>query len=227
MGMVVTVAGAVGGIGTSTFAYAVALQVGSALQVGHKPVLIDAQPDGVPLDLVVGAEQVPGIRWSQVRIRSADISADTILSALPTHRGVAVLSADREATADAVALGHVVQVLRDEQCVVILDIPARHPLRASLRPEVDVLLLPPTLGGIVAAHAALREGTQLVLVDIGRADVTAPMVGEYLAYSPVGVVRWQRSVTAWAAAGGNLSRSSDVMRVAARIMGVDGGLRTA
>lgn len=223
MGIVITVSGAVGGIGASTFAYALALQAGSELQPGHAAVLIDAQSDGAPLDVVVGAEAVPGIRWSQVQIRSADISSDTILSALPTHHGVAVLSADRDAHVDAVALGYLVEVLRNEAYAVVLDIPARHPLRQSLCPDIDLLLLPPTMCGIVAAHVAMREATQLVHVDIGRTDVTERLLAEYLGRAPVGPVRWQRSVTAGAVAGGSLPRASEVMRLAAQILGaVDG-----
>ena len=223
MGMVISVSGAVGGIGTSTFAYALALQADPVLQSGCRAVLVDAQSDGAPLDLLVGAEAAPGIRWSQVRIRTTDIAADTILAALPQHRGVAVLSSDRDAAVDAAALGHVVSVLREENCVLVLDLPARDPLRESLRPDIDVLLLPPTMCGIVAAHVAMRESTVPVLVEVGSADVSAQMVAEYLAVQPLGVVRWQRSVRAGFVAGGSLPGTTDVMRIAALILGAASG----
>jgi hypothetical protein len=125
-----------------------------------------------------------------------------------------------------VALAHLVEVLRSEPCALVIDLPARHPLRETLVPDADVLLLPPTLAGLVAADLSLRAETMLVVVDIGRADVKINAVGEYLPLSPVGTVHWQRSVTTGGIAGGALPRSSDVMRVAELILGALGGRGT-
>lgn len=225
MGLVITVSGAVGGIGTSTFAWALAQQ---PAEPGWLPVLIDAQPDGAPLDLTGGAEQIPGIRWSQVRIRSTDIAAETIVSSLPTHHGVAVLSADAGATADPIALGHLVEVLRSGDHVVVLDLPARHALREAMQPKIDVMLLPPTMGGIVAAFRSMRPATQFVVVDIGRGDLLPDQLAEQLGRPPLGVVRWQRAVAASSIAGTRIPAGTDVMRLAAGILGTDGHvLRTA
>lgn len=212
MGVVVTVSGSVGGIGTSTFAFAVALQAGSGA------VLIDAQSDGVPLDVLIGAENAVGTRWSQVRIRSSDIAADTVSAALPEHHGIRVLSADRDGLPDAVAVGHLVTVLRAEADVIVVDVPARHPMRQSLRPDVDLLLLPPTLPGIVAATHALLPGTRACVVDLGFADIPLSRVGEYLDHPVAGTIRWQRAVSVAATAGDPLPLGCDVMRLAARVL---------
>lgn len=213
MGVVVTVSGSVGGIGTSTFAFAIALQAGPGT------VLIDAQPDGVPLDVLIGAENAVGTRWSQVSIRSSDIAAEAVSAALPEHHGIRVLSADRDGLPDALAVGYLVTVLRAEVGVIVVDVPARHPLRHSLRPDIDVLLLPPTLPGIVAATHALLPETRACVVDLGFADVPVPRVGEYVDRSVVGTIRWQRAVSAAATAGSPLPVGCDVMRLAARVLG--------
>lgn len=221
MGILITVSGAVGGIGTSTFAWAIAQQV-AHLMPSHTSVLIDAQASGPPLDLIAGAERVAGIRWSQVRVRSADIAHETVLAALPVHCGVSLLSSDEDATADGVALDHLVGVLRSESCVVVLDISARDARRESLAPEIDLLLVPPTMGGIVSAHRSLRPDTRVVLVETGHADVVLNQVAEYLARPELGSVRWQRAVIAGERSGAGTPRSTDVMKLAASVLEVHG-----
>ena len=212
MSTLVTVSGAVGGIGTSTFAYAIALNCNSGA------VLIDAQPDGVALDVLVGAEECAGARWSQVRIRTAEIKAQAILAALPQHGRLHILSADSEAAADSSAIPYLVRALQQDGVDVILDMSARSPLRKSLDPDVDVLLLPPTLPGIVAARTALLAKTRIVLVEAGTPEVLPRRVAEYLDREIAGVVRWQRGVALSATAGVPPPAGTDVMRVAASVL---------
>lgn len=207
MGIVVTVSGAVGGIGTSTFAYALALHSPSSA------VLIDVQPDGVPLDVLIGSEDVPGTRWSQVRVQSDAIAADAILTALPEFHGVRILSADADATADPRAVGILVEVLRGHVDLVVLDIPSRHPLIDALNADTEVLLAPPTLLGVCAVLAS-RSAAQLVVTDTGHAGFRPARMHEYLDSDIAGVVRWERAVHAAAAACTTPPTSTDVMRVA-------------
>ena len=212
MSTLVTVSGAVGGIGTSTFAYAIALHCNSGA------VLIDAQPDGVALDVLVGAEECAGTRWSQVHIRTAEINAQAILAALPHHGRLHILSSDSEAAADSSAIPYLVRALQQDGVDVILDISTRNPLRKSLDPDVDVVLLPPTLPGIVAARTALLAMTQVVLVEAGTSEVLPRLVAEYLDREIAGVVRWQRGVALSATAGVPPPAGTDVMRVAASVL---------
>lgn len=208
MGYVITVSGAVGGIGTSTIAYALALQPqGTA-------VLIDGQPDGAPLDILLGSESMPGTRWSQVRVRSAAIEANAVLSALPVVHGVHVLSADREGWADAAALPHLVQCLRERCELVVLDVPARGQLDLG-NVDLRLLLLPATVTGVGAALAMQDGPTRLLLVHSGRADFPPHAVGEYLDHEVLGSVRWQRGVTDASVACTPPPAGSDVMRIAA------------
>lgn len=211
MGRVVTVSGSVGGIGASTFAFAV------ALQTGPEAVLIDGC-QGLPLDLLIGAEARAGARWSQVRIRSSDIESDTVRAALPEHHGVRVLSSDAQAVPDAIAITHLVQALAKAPGAVVVDLPARDPLRTALRPDLDVLLLPPTVHGVAAARMSVRSGTRAIVVRTGAADVAEATIAGFIGV-PVGhVVRWQRSVSLAATAGAPPPAHSDVMTVAARLL---------
>lgn len=206
MGRVVTVSGAVGGIGTSTLAYTI------ALQGGEPAVLIDAQPDGVPLDVLVGSEAVPGARWGQVRVQSDAIEGTTVLAALPQFVGLHILSADRAGTADARALRFIVDALRACCELVVVDIPAREAVIEQLRADLRLLVVPPTVTGLGAALAVPDPGL-VVAVDIGRADFPISSMGDYLG-EVAGIIRWQRGV---ALAGSRCEPppgSSDVARVA-------------
>lgn len=207
MGCVATISGAVGGIGTSTLAFAFALQPQGEV------LLIDAQPDGAPLDILLGSEGLPGARWSQVRVRSDAIDAETVLQALPEHRGVHLLSADRGGAADARALRFIVDAVREHCDLVVIDIPARDPALEDLRPDLRVVLLPPTITGLGAAMASpLVE--LFVTVDIGHADFAIGAAAEYLGREVLGPLRWQRSVTMAAAQCLPPPAASDVVQVA-------------
>ena len=206
MGLVVTVSGAVGGIGTSTFAYAL------ALQQPERAVLIDAQPAGTPLDLLIGAEAEPGTRWRHVHV-TADIGPETIRAALPSWQRIRFLSADRERTANAAALLHLVSALRADD-LVILDIDARNPVLETLQPDLRVLLVPTTIYGLGAALCV--EGAVPVLVETMPADFS---VHDFAQYLP-GVATFNHELAVW-----QLMRetsmpplTSSVMRAAAAVM---------
>lgn len=206
MSHVFAVSGAVGGIGCSTFAYAL------ALQAPRPCLLIDCQPDGVPLDVLIGAEDVTGTRWSQVRVASDAITADSVMAALPEWNSVHFLSADRAAIADPAAVRAIVEALRREDHNVVLDLPTRSGTAADQR----ILLLPPTLLGIAAAGRWLDADTWCVISEAGWTDFSANHAERYLDAEQLGVVRRQRSVALAAATCAPPPASTDLMRVAAR-----------
>lgn len=212
MGFVVTVTGSVGGIGTSTMAHAMALQLGPG------SLLVDAQTDGLPLDVLVGAEAATGARWSQVHIRSAALSAADVAAALPEHHGLRILSADATTVADAAAIGYLVEVVRATDAHAVIDVPGRHPGRQALHPDLDLMLITPTLQGIVAAQHALAPDTVVVAVDTGGAQVTATRAAEHLGRDVLGPVRWQRGVSLAATAGRPVPENTDLMRMAAHLV---------
>lgn len=88
-GAVVGVLGAVGGCGGSTLAYWCAR---SAADRGQAVALIDGQPFGGGIDIALGLEGRAGVRWDDLADIRGTLSADQFAAALPSDRGVAVLS---------------------------------------------------------------------------------------------------------------------------------------
>lgn len=211
MGLVMSVTGSVGGIGASTFAFALALQSGA------ESVLIDGC-SRLPLDLLIGAEGRAGTRWSQVRVRSGDLEPSVIRAALPEHHGVRVLATDADAVPDPAAIQHLVGVLQREQGVVVLDLPPRDPLRTVLRTDLDVVLLPPTVHGVAAARLVALPTSQAVVVRCGGDEVPEHAIADYIGVPVRHAVRWQRSVTQAARAGAPLPARADLMTVAAALL---------
>lgn len=98
-GAVVAVLGGCGGAGASVFAAALAL---TAQSTGFRPdvLLIDGDPRGGGLDLVLGIEDRPGLRWPGLVIEAGRVSAGALHDALPSAgAGLHVLSGERGSTA--------------------------------------------------------------------------------------------------------------------------------
>ncbi|MFC6010131.1 septum site-determining protein Ssd [Nocardia lasii] len=94
-GVVIAVVGAGGGAGASTLAAATALR-GAARRVRRDTVLIDGAPLDGGIDLVLGMENVPGLRWPDLVIQDGRVSAAALHNALPAGApGLAVLSCGR------------------------------------------------------------------------------------------------------------------------------------
>jgi secretion/DNA translocation related CpaE-like protein len=83
------VAGAVGGAGASTLAAALAHH---ARESGPRAVLVDLDPTGGSLDLLVGAEDVPGARWDELSGITGRVDERVLREALPYSGGLPLLS---------------------------------------------------------------------------------------------------------------------------------------
>ncbi len=88
-GRVVAVVGSGGGAGASTFAATLAV-VAAARSL--RVLLVDADPTGGGLDVLLGIEDVPGVRWPDLAESRGRIGSDSLGGALPAAQGVAVLS---------------------------------------------------------------------------------------------------------------------------------------
>jgi secretion/DNA translocation related CpaE-like protein len=83
------VIGARGGAGASTLAAALAL---TAARDGVPALLVDADALGGSVELVVGCESEPGMRWPDVASTQGRVGAAALRAALPSRDGLAVLS---------------------------------------------------------------------------------------------------------------------------------------
>jgi secretion/DNA translocation related CpaE-like protein len=117
-GWLVAVGGSCGGAGASTVATAVALAAARGV------LLVDADPWGAGLDLLLGAERAEGLRWPDLTGLRGRVAGDALLAALPEAGGVHVLAASRSAPAPVpdAALSAVVEAARSVGHAVVVDV---------------------------------------------------------------------------------------------------------
>lgn len=118
-GWVVAVTSARGGAGASVFATALAHTASEAL-------LVDLDPWGGGIDLLLGGESAPGLRWPDLTLQGGRLTWSAVRDALPHTRGVSVLSGTRRS--HELSAGPVEAVLeagRRGGAAVICDMPRR------------------------------------------------------------------------------------------------------
>ncbi|GII53701.1 septum formation initiator [Planotetraspora thailandica] len=88
-GTVVCVTGGRGGVGATVLAASLAL---TAAREGARTLLIDADPLGGGIDVVLGQEEAMGARWPDIAGREGRVSYSALQDALPTFGDLTVLS---------------------------------------------------------------------------------------------------------------------------------------
>jgi secretion/DNA translocation related CpaE-like protein len=163
----IAVVGGCGGAGASVFACAVAV---AAFAAGRSVLLADCDRWGPGLDVVLGLEADPGVRWSDLtaptgRLVTAELHA--ALPRLPVPRGgVALLCHDRVIGRE-VSPGTVDVLLesgRRSGDVTVLDLP-RHPGesadRAVEQADLTVVVVPADVRGCFASGRLVGRLTDL------------------------------------------------------------------
>ena len=118
-GDVVAVIGGRGGAGASLLAVALA-------QVASDPLLVDLDPWGGGIDLLVGGETTPGVRWPDLALQGGRLNWSAVREALPRHRGISMLSGTRFGyELDAGPTGAVIDAGRRGGATVVCDLPRR------------------------------------------------------------------------------------------------------
>jgi len=118
-GQVVAVVGGCGGAGASLLAVALAQAATDAL-------LVDLDPWGGGIDLLVGGEATPGLRWPDLALQSGRLNWSSVREALPKHRGITVLSGTRRGyELEAGPVNAVVDAGRRGGVTVVCDLPRR------------------------------------------------------------------------------------------------------
>ena len=119
LGQVIAVTAGRGGAGASVFAAALA-------QVAAGALLVDLDPCGGGIDLLLGGESAPGLRWPDLSLQAGRLSWSSLHDALPRHRGVSVLSGTRHC--HEIGAGSAEAVLdagRRGGKIVVCDVPRR------------------------------------------------------------------------------------------------------
>jgi secretion/DNA translocation related CpaE-like protein len=152
-GRVVVVLGGRGGCGASVLATGLAV---TGLKQRRATLLVDADPLGGGVDLVLGWEERDGLRWPALAEASGRVHPPALVSALPSQGSLAVLSFDRDGDVEvpAAAMAAALDAGRRGRDLVVVDLPryldeaARYALTAADR---AYLLVTGDLRGCAAA----------------------------------------------------------------------------
>ena len=162
-GAVAAVIAGRGGAGASLFATALAYTATDAL-------LIDADPWGGGIDLALGTEAVPGLRWPDLALQGGRLNHASLREALPRYRGISVLSGSRAGCdIDAAPLGAVIDAGRRGGATVICDVPRRStPATETALDAADlVVVMTPADVRSCAAAAAIAPWVSAVNPNVG------------------------------------------------------------
>jgi secretion/DNA translocation related CpaE-like protein len=157
--VLVSVLGGRGGAGATTLAAALAV---TASARGSRAMLVDADPLGGGIDLVVGADAVAGLRWSQLSGARGRVGAAALHAALPRVDELTVLSFDRGAVepVPAEAMTTLLRAARRGHDLVVTDVSrrlddaSRVALQAS---DVTLLVVPAEVRAAVAASRVVHH----------------------------------------------------------------------
>lgn len=161
-GLAIAVTAGCGGAGATVLAAATAMRSANR----GRTLLIDADDLGGGIDLLVGLENSPGMRWTDLSLEGGRILADSLHAALPHGgNGLSVLAHARGG--GAVPLRPEVAVAtidagREHGDVVIVDLPHRDDeLTAAVSAAADlvVVVVPATVRGCAAGREALGRIT--------------------------------------------------------------------
>jgi secretion/DNA translocation related CpaE-like protein len=196
-GQAIGVIGGRGGAGASVLAAALAVTAGTW---GTSTVLVDADPWGGGIDLVLGAEDVPGLRWPDLASVRGWLPPGPLTAALPQVDGVAVLSWDRGGSdrVPAEAVHAVVSSAVRVAELVVVDLPRT--LDETASPAVRlcdlVLVVVPAevrataaAGRVVSAVRSLVPEVGVVVRGPAPARLSASAIAETLDARLVGELR--------------------------------------
>jgi secretion/DNA translocation related CpaE-like protein len=172
--LTVGVIGGRGGAGASTLACALAV---TAARAGRRTMLVDGDPLGGGLDVLLGGEQAEGRRWPDFAASKGRVAGGALEESLPRLHELRVLSWDR---GDAVviqpeAMRSVLAAARRRGGIVVVDLPRRiDEAMAEALAQVDLgLLVVPAELRAVAASGRVASMVGMVLQDL-RAVVRGP-----------------------------------------------------
>ncbi|WP_280453075.1 septum site-determining protein Ssd, partial [Nocardia cyriacigeorgica] len=208
-GVVVAVTGACGGAGASVLSAALALRSAHTGFRGHT-LLIDGAPLGGGLDMLLGIEKAPGLRWPDLIVEDGRISAAALHGALPSAApGLAVLSCGRGGSARPVigsgAMHAVIEAGRAAGDLVVCDISAERSQHADqVLDAADLVVLVVTAGlravaaaEAVSAHIGRRNPNRgLIVRGPAPGGLRGPEIAEVLDLPLLAAVRAQPGLPA-------------------------------
>ncbi|HTY28549.1 MAG TPA: septum site-determining protein Ssd, partial [Mycobacterium sp.] len=162
-GRVIAVMGGRGGAGASVFAAALA-------QIATSSLLVDLDPWSGGIDLLLAGEAAPGLRWPDLSLQGGRLSWPAVRDALPSHRGVSVLSGTRAChEMDAGPVEAILDAGRRGGVMVICDLPRRSTSAATAAAECADLVVTITTCDVrgIAAASALAPVLRTINPNVG------------------------------------------------------------
>jgi len=160
-GEVVAVIGGCGGAGGALLALA---------QAAREALLVDLDPWGGGIDLLVGGETLPGLRWPDLPLQGGRLNWSAVRDALPRHRGISLLSGTRRGYELAAApVDAVVDAGRRGGVTVVCDLPRRltDAAQAALYAADLVVVVSPCDVRACAATAAMAPVLAAINPNVG------------------------------------------------------------
>jgi secretion/DNA translocation related CpaE-like protein len=193
-----------GGGGASVLAAALAV---TAVRAGIRTLLVDADPYGGGLDLVLGGEDTAGLRWPDLAGMTGRVSGPALYEALPSVGELCVLSWDRGdlLSVSPAAVDAVLDAGRQSGELVVVDLP-RRPDDAAVRvlqaADLVLLVVPAEVRACAAAarvaHAVVPHCRDLRVVIRGPAPagLRSRDLARVLGLPIAGIMRPERGLAA-------------------------------
>ncbi|MEV8405227.1 septum site-determining protein Ssd, partial [Streptomyces niveus] len=172
--LTVGVIGGRGGAGASTLACALAV---TAARQGLRTMLVDGDPLGGGLDVLLGGERAEGRRWPDFAASKGRVAGGALEESLPRLHDLRLLSWDRgdSVLVPPAAMRSVLAAARRRGGVVVVDLPRRIDeavAEALAQLDVGLLVVPGELRAVAAA-GRVASLMSMVLPDL-RAVVRGP-----------------------------------------------------
>jgi secretion/DNA translocation related CpaE-like protein len=227
-GDVVAVIGGRGGAGASLLAAALAY---CATQGAGEALLVDLDPWGGGIDLLVGGETAAGLRWPDLALQGGRLNWSAVREALPRHRGITLLSGTRHGyELDAAPVEAVVDAGRRGGVTVICDLPRRltDATQAALDTADLVVLVSPcdvracaATGSIAPVLATINPNQGLVVRGPSPGGLRAVEVADIAGLPLLASMRAEPQIAEQLERGGlRLRRRSALAAAAQRVLAV-------
>lgn len=157
---VIGVIGGRGGAGASVLAAGLAV---SAARIGRRPMLVDADPLGGGVDLLLGWESTAGLRWPELSAARGRVDVAALYGELPRRGELVVVSWDRGDTLDlpVEAMEATLGAGRRGSDLVVVDLPRRLDESAVRAAQVADEVLMVVTADIRGCASAARMAAQV------------------------------------------------------------------
>lgn len=211
---IVSVMGGCGGAGATTLAASLVL---SGAKRGFASLLLDADPLGGGIDLVLGHEDVEGMRWRDLDRTQGRVSGESLRQVLPSKSGVSTLSWDRGDPIEvrASSVHSVLAAAARAYDLVAVDVPRQFDgvTEEILGKSVLTVLLVPedihalSASGRVLARLQRQTGNIALVTRVRRGGIGSAIVGETLGLPVLGRLHHERHLGSKLDAGEGPGRS--------------------